>query len=149
MAEKPIGFALAGSQVAAIRLALIFELLLITAGRASKSPLLSRRTDKAAVLISGNIDQLPSVGPRQVLADIISSGAVHAVRLTEAFRLPHRVGSSRMPIQGSRPESQNARSPRAISILQSDIQKTPFGHRTGESRFYTGKRLVALVGQKS
>jgi exodeoxyribonuclease V alpha subunit len=42
--------------------------------------------DKAAVLIVGEIDQLPSVGPGQVLADIISSGAVPVVRLTEVFR---------------------------------------------------------------
>jgi exodeoxyribonuclease V alpha subunit len=42
--------------------------------------------DKAAVLIVGDIDQLPSVGPGQVLADIISSGAVPVVRLTEVFR---------------------------------------------------------------
>ena len=30
---------------------------------------------KAAVLIVGDVDQLPSVGPGQVLADIIQSGA--------------------------------------------------------------------------
>jgi exodeoxyribonuclease V alpha subunit len=30
--------------------------------------------DKAALLIVGDIDQLPSVGPGQVLADVISSG---------------------------------------------------------------------------
>jgi ATP-dependent exoDNAse (exonuclease V) alpha subunit len=32
------------------------------------------------------IDQLPSVGPGQVLADVIASGAVPVVRLTEVFR---------------------------------------------------------------
>jgi transposase len=32
--------------------------------------------DKAALLIVGDIDQLPSVGPGQVLADIILSGSV-------------------------------------------------------------------------
>ena len=37
--------------------------------------------DKAALLIVGDIDQLSSVGPGQVLADIISSGAVPVVRL--------------------------------------------------------------------
>jgi len=42
--------------------------------------------DKAAILIVGDIDQLPSVGPGQVLADIIASGAVPVVRLTEVFR---------------------------------------------------------------
>ena len=40
----------------------------------------------AALLIVGDIDQLPSVGPGQVLADVIASGAVPVVRLTEVFR---------------------------------------------------------------
>jgi len=42
--------------------------------------------DHAALLIVGDIDQLPSVGPGQVLADVIGSGAVPVVRLTEVFR---------------------------------------------------------------
>ena len=42
--------------------------------------------DAAALLIVGDIDQLPSVGLGQVLADIIASGAVPVVRLTEVFR---------------------------------------------------------------
>ena len=42
--------------------------------------------DGAALLIVGDIDQLPSVGPGQVLADIIASGAVPVVRLAEVFR---------------------------------------------------------------
>ena len=42
--------------------------------------------DRAALLIVGDIDQLPSVGPGQVLADIISSGAVPVVRFTQVFR---------------------------------------------------------------
>jgi exodeoxyribonuclease V alpha subunit len=42
--------------------------------------------NKAALSIVGDIDQLPSVGPGQILADIISSGAVPVVRLTEVFR---------------------------------------------------------------
>ena len=48
--------------------------------------LLKAVPDKAALLIVGDIDQLPSVGPGQVLADIISSSAVPVVRLTEVFR---------------------------------------------------------------
>ena len=42
--------------------------------------------DKAALLLVGDIDQLPSVGPGQVLADVIASGAVPVVHLTEVFR---------------------------------------------------------------
>ena len=48
--------------------------------------LMKAAPDKAALLIVGDIDQLPSVGPGQVLADVISSGAVPVVRLTEVFR---------------------------------------------------------------
>jgi exodeoxyribonuclease V alpha subunit len=48
--------------------------------------LMKAAPDEAALLIVGDIDQLPSVGPGQVLADVISSGAVPVVRLTEVFR---------------------------------------------------------------
>ena len=37
--------------------------------------LLAAVPDEAALLIVGDVDQLPSVGPGQVLADIIASGA--------------------------------------------------------------------------
>ena len=48
--------------------------------------LLKAVPDKAALLIVGDVDQLPSVGPGQVLADMIASGAIPVVRLTEVFR---------------------------------------------------------------
>lgn len=40
----------------------------------------------ATVILVGDVDQLPSVGPGNVLKDIISSNAVPVVRLTEIFR---------------------------------------------------------------
>lgn len=40
----------------------------------------------AALLLVGDSDQLPSVGPGQVLRDLLASGAVAAIRLTEVFR---------------------------------------------------------------
>jgi len=43
--------------------------------------LLKAVRDKAALLVVGDIDQLPSVGPGQVLADFISSGAVPLSRI--------------------------------------------------------------------
>jgi exodeoxyribonuclease V alpha subunit len=55
---------------------------------------------------SGDVDQLPSVGPGQVLDDIIASGAVPVVRLTEVFRQAaesriivnaHRINHGLMP----------------------------------------------------
>jgi exodeoxyribonuclease V alpha subunit len=48
--------------------------------------LLKAVPDKAASLIVGDIDQLPSVGPGQFLTDVIASGAIPVVRLTEVFR---------------------------------------------------------------
>jgi exodeoxyribonuclease V alpha subunit len=41
---------------------------------------------QAAVLLVGDVDQLPSVGPGAVLADIIASGRIPTVTLTEIFR---------------------------------------------------------------
>ena len=40
----------------------------------------------AALLLVGDVDQLPSIGAGQVLADVIGSGAVPVIRLTEIFR---------------------------------------------------------------
>ncbi len=68
--------------------------------------LLRALPSKAAFHVVGDIDQLPSVGPGQVLADIINSGAVPVVRLTEVFRQAaqskivmsaHRINDGRVP----------------------------------------------------
>ena len=40
----------------------------------------------ASLLLVGDVDQLPSVGPGMVLANLIDSGVVPVVRLTEVFR---------------------------------------------------------------
>ena len=40
----------------------------------------------SAVIFVGDVDQLPSVGPGQFLSDLIASGAVPVVHLTEVFR---------------------------------------------------------------
>jgi exodeoxyribonuclease V alpha subunit len=42
--------------------------------------------DTAALLVVGDVDQLPSVGPGQVLADMIGCGQLPVARLTEIFR---------------------------------------------------------------
>jgi len=41
---------------------------------------------EACVILVGDVDQLPSVGPGSVLADLINSNVVPVVRLTEIFR---------------------------------------------------------------
>ncbi len=40
----------------------------------------------AALVLVGDVDQLPSVGPGQILRDCIDSGVIPVVRLTEIFR---------------------------------------------------------------
>jgi exodeoxyribonuclease V alpha subunit len=68
--------------------------------------LLKAVPERAALLLVGDVDQLPSVGPGQVLADVIASGAVPVVRLTEVFRQAaksriitsaHRINQGHMP----------------------------------------------------
>ena len=48
--------------------------------------LLAAIPPEAGLLLVGDVDQLPSVGPGQVLADAIASGALAVARLTEVFR---------------------------------------------------------------
>jgi len=61
---------------------------------------------RAALLLVGDVDQLPSVGAGQVLKDIIGSEVVPVVRLTEVFRQAatsriitnaHRINAGKMP----------------------------------------------------
>lgn len=50
------------------------------------SHLLRALPDKAALILVGDVDQLPSVGPGLVLSHLIDSDVLPVVRLTEVFR---------------------------------------------------------------
>jgi exodeoxyribonuclease V alpha subunit len=63
----------------------------------------------AALFVVGDVDQLPSVGPGQILADLIGSGVIPVVRLTAVFRQAaqsriivsaHRINQGLMPDLG-------------------------------------------------
>jgi exodeoxyribonuclease V alpha subunit len=63
--------------------------------------------DHGRLILVGDVDQLPSVGPGRVLGDLIRSEAIEVVRLTEIFRQAerslivvnaHRVNQGVMPI---------------------------------------------------
>ena len=67
---------------------------------------------ESGLLLVGDVDQLPSVGPGQVLADLIGSGVLSVARLVEVFRQAaesqivvnaHRVNRGEMP-EMARPE---------------------------------------------
>jgi exodeoxyribonuclease V alpha subunit len=66
--------------------------------------------DKAQLVLVGDVDQLPSVGPGRVLADVIASRRATVVRLTEIFRQAaasrivvnaHRVNAGELPELGA------------------------------------------------
>jgi len=65
--------------------------------------------DATALWVVGDVDQIPSVGPGAVLADVIASERVPTVRLTEIFRQAaessivvnaHRIHAGEMPALG-------------------------------------------------
>src|SRR3954463_10696702 len=67
-----------------------------------------------ALLLVGDVDQLPSVGPGRVLGDIIDSGLVPVVRLSEVFRQAassriitnaHRINTGTLPLLSKRGEA--------------------------------------------
>jgi exodeoxyribonuclease V alpha subunit len=71
-------------------LPLVCDLLVVDETSMVDVPLMASLLDalppEAALLLVGDVDQLPSVGPGQVLADLIHSGALPVARLTEVFR---------------------------------------------------------------
>ena len=86
--------------------------------------------DKAALLLVGDIDQLPSVGPGQVLADIISSGAVPVVRLTEVFRQAAQsriITSAHRINEGSIPDLSPPGAESDFYFVQADDPETAVG----------------------
>jgi exodeoxyribonuclease V alpha subunit len=101
--------------------------------------------DRAALLVVGDVDQLPSVGPGQALADMIASGAVPVVRLTEVFRQAaksriivnaHRINQGQMP-DLNRPEEESdfyyvpADDPETAVARIVDLVKTRIPQRFG------------------
>lgn len=69
--------------------------------------LLSAVPERMSVIFTGDVDQLPSVGPGSVLKDMIESKAVSVVRLTKIFRQAqtsdivmnaHRINHGQIPV---------------------------------------------------
>lgn len=81
--------------------------------------------DRTRLVLVGDVDQLPSVGPGQVLRDLIDSGTVPVARLTEIYRQAqdsgivrnaHRVNRGELPISAEREEGVS----RDFFVLQKD-----------------------------
>jgi exodeoxyribonuclease V alpha subunit len=89
--------------------------------------LMKATPDNAALLIIGDIDQLPSVGPGQILADVIASGAVPVVRLTEVFRQAAQsriITSAHRINQGSIPDLSKPDGDSDFYFVQADDPET-------------------------
>ncbi|HEV3261130.1 MAG TPA: ATP-dependent RecD-like DNA helicase [Gemmataceae bacterium] len=102
----------------------------------------------ACLVLVGDVDQLPSVGPGTVLADVIASGAVPVVRLTEIFRqagqswivrAAHQVHHGDMPESAPRGEGDfyfiEAETPGAILERIIDLVREHIPRRFGLDPF--------------
>ena len=79
--------------------------------------------EAAALLVVGDVDQLPSVGPGQVLVDLIGSGTVPVVRLTEIFRQAASsriITSAHRIIRGEMPDLARAEASSDFHFVQAD-----------------------------
>ena len=120
--------------------------------------LLKAVPDRMRLILVGDVDQLPSVGPGNVLRDIIFSKSVPTVRLTKIFRQAagshiilnsHRINRGMMPEVDNRPSSDcfflenddpaavadaivslvTERLPRKLNVSPEDIQVLTPQHR--------------------
>jgi exodeoxyribonuclease V alpha subunit len=107
---------------------------------------LLRAVDSAtAVIFVGDVDQLPSVGPGQFLADLIVSGTVPVVHLTEVFRQAansrivrsaHQINQGLFPTLPGKGEESDfylvpAEEPEAIAETVVNLVKTRLPRRFG------------------
>ena len=77
----------------------------------------------SALILVGDVDQLPSVGPGNALRDLIDSGVVPVVRLTEVFRQAATskiITSAHLIRQGKMPELRTAESGSDFYFIERD-----------------------------
>lgn len=97
--------------------------------------------DGCRVVLVGDVDQLPAVGPGSVLKDIIRSGTIPVVRLTEVFRQAgesmivlnaHRINRARLPECGSKDfqfreiEGSEAAAKAIVDLCQTELTQEGF-----------------------
>ncbi|MGC4094233.1 MAG: ATP-dependent RecD-like DNA helicase [Polyangiaceae bacterium] len=95
--------------------------------------------EKARLVIVGDADQLPSVGPGAVLRDLLQSRVVPTVRLSEVFRQAEASGiveNAHVILRGEMPETMSPDEPRGDFFIVP--RKTP------EEAAETVRELVAV-----
>jgi exodeoxyribonuclease V alpha subunit len=85
--------------------------------------------DASRLILVGDVDQLPSVGPGAVLKDVLGSGVIPSVRLTEIFRQAasslivtnaHRIHDGELPDFGQAPGEGPAADARDFFFLEEE-----------------------------
>jgi exodeoxyribonuclease V alpha subunit len=87
------------------------------------SQLLRAVPSSACLVLVGDVDQLPSVGPGTVLADLIGSGEVPVAQLTEIFRQAADSGivqAAHAVNRGEQPRSASADEPGDFYFIEAD-----------------------------
>lgn len=95
--------------------------------------------DGCHVILVGDVDQLPAVGPGSVLKDILRSGVIPSVRLSEVFRQDgdstivlnaHAINAGRMPVcrmdgdfQFIEEEDADAAAARIVSLCAEELPR--------------------------
>jgi ATP-dependent exoDNAse (exonuclease V) alpha subunit len=88
--------------------------------------------EQAALLVVGDVDQLPSVGPGQVLADLIGCGVVPVARLTEIFR---QAAASQIIVNAHRVNRGHARLAHPLALYPiSSLLRLPTRRRRRKGR---------------
>ncbi len=102
---KALGFVRDRAYPLAADLVVVDEVSMVDVGLFAS--LLAALPHHCQLVLVGDIDQLPSVGPGSVLAEVIASGAVDVIRLTRIFRQAeaslivvnaHRLNQGEMPL---------------------------------------------------
>jgi exodeoxyribonuclease V alpha subunit len=92
----------------------------------------------AGLILVGDVDQLPSVGPGTVLGDLIESGALPVVRLTQAagskiITTAHRIRRGQMPdMKEADPTKKGGTARRGIKFV--DV----YGNAQADARYESG-----------
>ncbi|MEZ5826009.1 MAG: ATP-dependent RecD-like DNA helicase [Geminicoccaceae bacterium] len=100
--------------------------------------LLDALPEETRIVLVGDVDQLPPVGPGQPLADIIGSGILPVFRLTEIFRQAAQSGIIRgahQVIAGQPPPLRSETSPDCFGIRVRDAEDA-------------ARKLVELAGRR-
>ena len=107
--------------------------------------LLAAISDRSALILAGDVDQLPPVGPGFVLADIIQSGALAVVRLTEIFR---QAQSSMIIVNAHKINRGEFVLPPPVSRRSGDAELSDFYVVPSESTEEIQRRLLLVVAER-